>query len=142
PPLSPVPVPATAEGGEQETCGCCVAGGVVDGGGGGDDRARPGSFGYSLGKPFHGQRVAAAKFVTFGGGTGDQKSGRRSGLRLVTGGEDGTIKLLDVFYGRHRRHAGGDTPPPVAAAAAAAAACDHLDSTRGNTGDNNHHPLP
>ncbi|CAN0167567.1 unnamed protein product, partial [Ectocarpus sp. 12 AP-2014] len=96
PPLSPV----LATGGrEDKRPGRCSAGGVD---GGGDDRALPGRFGYSLGKPFHSQRVASAKFITFGR-AGGQESGRGSDLRLATGGEDGTIKLLDVFYGRHRR---------------------------------------
>lgn len=84
PPLSPVL--ATA-GREKQGSGCGDAGGVD---GRGDDGARPDRFGYSLGKPFHSQRVASAKFVTFGG-TGGQKSGRGSDLRLVTG--DGTDRV-------------------------------------------------
>ncbi|CAM9466853.1 unnamed protein product, partial [Ectocarpus sp. 13 AM-2016] len=83
---------------EKQGSGSCGGGGVE---GRDDDRARPGRFGYSLGKPFHSQRVASAKFITFGR-AGVQESGRGSDLRLVTGGEDGTIKLLDVFYRRHR----------------------------------------
>lgn len=77
---------------EKQGSGCCGGGGVD---GGGDERARPGRFGYSLGKPFHSQRVASAKFITFGR-AGGQESGRGSDLRLVTG--DGTHRVGQVVY--------------------------------------------
>lgn len=48
----------------------------------------PGRFGYSLGKPFHSQRVAAVKFITPGAPTTRLEAGRSGfspNLRLITG---------------------------------------------------------
>ncbi|CAM9184864.1 unnamed protein product [Scytosiphon promiscuus] len=75
----------------------------------------PGRLGYSLGKPFHGQRVASARFLF--PGAGEEEAQQRSphdasGLRLVTGGEEGTVKLLDVFYRQQQQQhprPGGDS---------------------------------
>lgn len=57
-----------------------------DGDGGG--QVLPRRFGYSLGKPFHSQRVASVKFITPGAPTARLESGRGGfspGLRLITG---------------------------------------------------------
>ena len=60
-----------------------------NGGGGGAPVSQvPGRFGYSLGKPFHSQRVASVKFVIPGAQTESLEAGQGdfpSSLRLVTG---------------------------------------------------------
>lgn len=63
-----------------------IAGGT---GGGGAEVRLPGRFGYSLGEPFHSQRVASVKFISTGATTtrGETRvnKGGLSDLRLVTG---------------------------------------------------------
>eukprot|EP00903_Cladosiphon_okamuranus_P013793 g12836.t3 len=79
---------------------------VDDGVGGFSVSHLPGRFGYSLGKPFHSQRSASVKFVIPGAPAARLESGQRgfaSDVRLITGGEDGTVKLLQVFYERPKR---------------------------------------
>eukprot|EP00752_Nemacystus_decipiens_P003736 g3442.t1 len=75
-------------------------------GGGGPVSQLPGRFGYSLGKRFHSQRVASVKFIILRPPTERLEAGHGGyppGLRLVTGGEDGAVMLLDVFYESPRR---------------------------------------
>lgn len=72
---------------EEVRCGRSMT--SDDGGGAGPVSQLPGRFGYSLGKPFHSQRVASAKFIIPGAPTARLEAGRGVGfppdLRLITG---------------------------------------------------------